>query len=407
MGKTKTSYAVPSTAADAEKTDPMQISQHVLSGLRLNDERFRTIYENAPFMIDSFDQNGKVLLWNRACEEQLGYKRAEIEAVADPLAFFYPKAADRDRVVQAIQNPDGKFNEYKVRHRDGRYLDQIWANFSLQDGNFIAVGYDVTAIREAQRKLQAANENLEQHVEARTRELDRERARLISSSKLAALGEMAGGIAHEINNPLAVISGLADQLLAFENGGEHSVLKREMLQDLKGSVERISKIIKGMRCLSRDASRDPKRREEVQDLLLETISICRMRFENQGVSLDWQMPEEPLFVNCRAVEIGQVLLNLLNNALDAVSGFTNKWVRVELTSNEKELFLRVTDSGTGISDSVREKMFRPFFTTKPVGKGTGIGLSISLAIVEAHTGSLHYEPYAGHTSFLVRLPLAR
>ena len=136
-------------------------------------------------MIDSFDAGGKLLLWNRACEEQLGYLRAEIEAVTDPLAFFYPVA------------------EY------------------------------------------------------------RERAKLISSSKLAALGEMAGGIAHEINNPLAVISGLADQLLTLEEEQGKSDLKLEMLRDLKASVARISKIIKGMRCLSRDASRDPKRREEI------------------------------------------------------------------------------------------------------------------------------------------------
>lgn len=375
----------------------------LLAELRAGEARFRTIFENAPFMINSFDRNGRVVLWNRACTTLLGYTLEEMKQAEDPLSLFYPEPEVRNEIMAEINTADGQFREHKVKRKDAQYVYQMWANFILPDQSLIAVGYDVTAIRDAQESLRIANQSLEEKVEERTRELDQERIKLISASKFAALGEMAGGIAHEINNPLAVIDGLAEQLQIM---GENCPpqLRKEMLESISSSVSRISKIISGLRKISRDASRDPTAHSLVVNLIHDVLGICRERFINSGVSLDTEIPEQAIFIECRAVEIGQVLLNLLNNAFDAVRDEAQRWVKVSLLAGNLDIEIRVTDSGKGIPEALQEKIFQPFFTTKPVGQGTGIGLSISRGIAEAHGGTLTYELAGGHTSFVLRLP---
>ena len=121
--------------------------------LHLYEERFKTIFENAPVMIDSFDRQGHCLLWNRECERTLGWTREEIVASSDPLALTYPDPKKRDEVVEAITKADGKFREYEVLAKDGSTRTQLWANFQLPEGALISVGYDVTDKRRAERTL--------------------------------------------------------------------------------------------------------------------------------------------------------------------------------------------------------------------------------------------------------------
>lgn len=379
-----------------------------LKELLAGEARFRTIYENAPFMINSFDQDGRVLLWNQACTDLLGYTRKEMESFSDPLKQFYPEEEVRNLVLDRITHPDGQFHEYKVKHRNGQFVHQMWANYSLPDQSLISVGYDITAMRDVQERLRVANQTLEQKVEERTLQLDQQRAKLISSSKFAALGEMAGGIAHEINNPLAVISGYAEQLERMEAEGLATPENRKStLEGIRNSVIRISKIISGLRAISRDAGRDPRVECSLREVLQDTLGFCNERFRNSGITLEVEGLEADLFVLGRSIELSQILLNLLNNAFDAVQELSQKWVKIKLSANDSSVQVRVTDSGPGVSGVVKEKMFQPFYTTKPIGRGTGIGLSISLGLAEAHSGQLRYELHHGHTSFLLELPRVR
>lgn len=118
------------------------------------------------------------------------------------------------------------------------------------------------------------------------------------------------------------------------------------------------------------------------------------------------MPEvrEGLEVECRPTQISQVILNLLNNAHDAIGSLEEKWVMVSVTEIENDIEIRVTDSGSGIPEHVRMKIMEPFFTTKPVGKGTGLGLSVSLGILKAHRGSLVVDTESKNTCFVLRFP---
>ena len=117
--------------------------------------------------------------------------------------------------------------------------------------------------------------------------------------------------------------------------------------------------------------------------------------------------DEEHLVECREAEIGQVIVNLINNACDAVKDENQRWVKVEVCSNSEKVFIQVTDSGPGIPDDLKEKILKPFFTTKPVGQGTGLGLSITKSILDAHQGQLCLDENSKNTKFVVELPKYR
>lgn len=256
------------------------------------------------------------------------------------------------------------------------------------------------------KKIKSINENLEQLVENKSKELEEQRAQTIQSGKLAALGEMAAGIAHEINNPLTIISCNATLI---RKEAEKEEVRKEILVKNSLSIEkvvtRISKIVTGLRNVSRDGSQDPVVKCELKDLVDDTLVFCKKRFENMRIDLDISLPEEPLFLHCRPVQISQVILNLLNNAFDAVEELDAKWVRLEAKEEAGFVELRITDSGRGISEEIAQKILHPFFTTKPVGKGTGLGLSVSRGIIQSHKGSIEVDSGAKNTSFLIKLPV--
>ncbi len=376
-----------------------------LSDSQKSEARFRAIYENAPFMINSFRQDGKLALWNRACEEQLGYSMAEVNEAPDSLGLFYPEPEVRQRVMETIFEKDGKFREYKVLRKDGKYVYQMWANFALPDGSAISVGYDITEMRENREKLSRMNQWLEEEVVARSRDADEQRSKLFFASKFVALGEMAGGVAHEINNPLAVISGYASQLseMLSKPSFDHEAVE-EMLASIRNSTNRITKIIAGLRNLARDGRRDPMVECRVLDVINDALSFCRARYSAAGVELELSLEERDAKIRGRPVELGQVLLNLLNNTFDAVDGSADAWVRLRLAGDDKNIFISVTDSGPGVPEHLKQKLFHPFFTTKPVGKGMGLGLSISKGILEAHGGTLELRDEGGHTCFIAKIP---
>jgi PAS domain S-box-containing protein len=182
------------------------------------------IFENAPVMIDSFDDRGRCQLWNRECERTLGWTRDEIEAAPDPLSLCYPDARDREAIIASVVRADGRFREFRVLARDGTTRYQLWADFRLPSGFPISLGYDVTERKRAEEEVRNLNEELERRVRTRTSQLEdayrqleeeigqrlnaEERARhhqgeLAHALRVQTMGEMASGLAHEINQPLS------------------------------------------------------------------------------------------------------------------------------------------------------------------------------------------------------------
>jgi len=258
-----------------------------------------------------------------------------------------------------------------------------------QSGHMICVALDVQ------------NEHaLEQQAEA-------QRAMMEYSSRMASLGEMAAGVAHEINNPLAIIHGKVSILL--RNASESTISSENLTTELlkiRQTSERIAQIIKGLRTFSRNGEKDPFSECNLSEIITDVKNLCAERMKVHNVDL--RIPVIPdIFISCRAVQIEQVLMNLLNNAFDAIKNLDDKWIELQIVNTRKgHVTIMVIDSGTGIPKDIATKIMQPFFTTKQVGQGTGLGLSISKGIIEEHGGTLHYFPGFGNTCFVIDLPEA-
>lgn len=245
--------------------------------------------------------------------------------------------------------------------------------------------------------------------------LNAQRQKLVAAAKMSSLGEMAGGIAHEINNPLAIILGKASQLkrrvqLTEQIGVARDESRHDELMDGLSTIEkttkRIGAIVKGLSSFSRNAENDSMEKILVPILILDTLELSKERFKFHSIDLRYDLSAcEKTYVNGRASELLQVLLNLLNNAYDAVEFLPEKWVNIHTEKTESHCRIVVTDSGPGIPLAIVEKIMTPFFSTKSPGKGTGLGLSISKGIVEDHQGRFYYDYDCKNTCFIIELPL--
>lgn len=251
-------------------------------------------------------------------------------------------------------------------------------------------------LAQMERELSESNKSLGKKVS------DAE-AKIVETAKMSALGEMAGGIAHEINTPLATL------LLISEYNEEkfaRSQVSVEALKNdftiIKGAVRKISSIIKGLQFFARDSAGDPFVAAELRQICADTLLLCSERFKKKGIDL--RIEECGAELRCRPGQIGQIFLNLLNNAQDAVENLAERWIRVVLSEDASSVTIEVSNSGPPIPEPVRDKVFQPFFTTKEVGTATGLGLSVCQGIAKSHGGSIHLDTSSPHPRFIVNLP---
>jgi signal transduction histidine kinase len=235
----------------------------------------------------------------------------------------------------------------------------------------------------------------------------RHRSDLAIASRLSAVGEMSAGIAHEINNPLAVISGRAT-LLKKKVGqleGIGVADKETLLQGIENigvMGERISKIVRGLKTFSRNESDMLIESVAVKDIVDDILGFSSERIKFLGIDLRLNFSAQDRVLANR-VALSQVVLNLMNNSIDAISSQKDSWIEISTRTNEGSLEILVTDSGTGIPKEIQDRLMEPFFTTKAVGKGTGLGLSVSRGLVQGMNGSLTLDKSSANTRFVVSL----
>jgi C4-dicarboxylate-specific signal transduction histidine kinase len=255
------------------------------------------------------------------------------------------------------------------------------------DTEAVIVGVDITKQKESEQIIRKQNEAL------------------TSSAKMSALGEVASGIGHEINNPVSVINVYAEQLIKLANSEK---MTPERMVDIgtkiNKSVQRIARIVKSLRMFARNSKDDPFEKIAVSEIISDTLELVHDRVMRKNVELFTAKIPDNVYVECHEVEVSQVLINLINNATDAIEKFEEKWIELEFEDLGDSVQLAVKDSGKRISEELYQKIMQPFYTTKSVGKGTGLGLSISTRIVNQHHGEITLDRSCENTRFVVTLP---
>jgi len=241
------------------------------------------------------------------------------------------------------------------------------------------------------------------------RELIISQGHVHNANKMTSLGEMAAGMAHEINSPIQAISLMAQRVQRQLKKGMSPEDINTSMENIAGSVKKVSEIIDSLSRVSRDSTDDEFEKIKIGFLIEDVLNITGERFKVNNVAFDviYHNATEDSVVECQRLQISQVLINLVNNSYDAIKESDEKWIRIDISISSEKMKISVTDSGKGIPAEIMDKIFEPMFTTKEVGKGTGLGLSISRDIIAKHSGVFYIEDSAINTSFVLEIPTSR
>ncbi len=384
----------PLFGAQGEVLAVCGISTDITEHLELQDQfevsrqRLEVVIKAMKLGIWDWDIKNDILVWDDFNYEIFGIKKEDFTGAYQAFEKqLVPE--DAKRLQASLQNAfdtqsDFK-DEFRVRRDDGeiRIVRAESKGFYDENGQVIkhiGVNWDVTDQRQQEM-------------------------RLLQTSKMSSLGEMAGGVAHEINNPLTIIIGKAQIISRLLAKPELDIaLLRKHLDAIESTAHRIAQIVRGLRNFARDGTQDPFDQATVSSLIEDMLALCQSRFSSHAIDLQIVDRAGEERIECRPTQLLQILLNLMSNAFDAVEGTPERWVRVETRDVGVFVEFIVSDSGRGIPREIQDKILQPFFTTKNVGRGTGLGLSIASAFAKAHHGTLELDVSRHHTTFVLRLP---
>lgn len=340
------------------------------------------------------DVDKNVMTWDENTCKIFGVNPAAPPVAQEELAdLIFPEDLKRlyeETAIAMAQNDPLVSSWFRIKvNGETRYIATRGEYSSSKEGAiYRGVSWDITKEKKAEELIRIQEANM------------------ISSARLSALGEMAGSIAHEINNPLSVILTRATQMQRniAKNNFTMDVIT-EGLAQIEKTCNRILKIMTGLRTMSRDGKSDPFVEVCLQNCIAEISSLVLQRFKSNNVELKISVPDQLIHVKGRSVQIEQVLMNLLNNSYDAIIDREKRSIYITLFERDNLCELRITDSGEGIPPHLEEKAFEPFYTTKEIGKGTGIGLSISRSIIEDHGGELTFIRETDTWYFRITLPV--
>ncbi|WP_416666617.1 trifunctional serine/threonine-protein kinase/ATP-binding protein/sensor histidine kinase [Egbenema bharatensis] len=425
---------------------------HTESRLRASQQRLQLMVQQTPLAVIEWDINQQITSWNPAAERIFGYTQEE--ALGRPIHFLVPEKLQPQiaRIsADLLLQQGGHFSINENITKDGRLIVCAWYNSPLvnEDGELVGVASltdDITDQKMAELKLQQQAEELA----AALQNLRQTQLQMVQNEKMAMLGNLVAGIAHEINNPIGFLNGSVNNAKDYvQDLFGHLALYQEhhpqaatpvldhaaaidleflredlpkVLDSMKGATDRIKSISNSLRTFSR-ADTEYKVRADIHEGIDSTILILKYRLKanefRPAIEVQKAYSNLPM-VDCFPGQLNQVFMNILANAIDVFdeaaqqSSFNDLKAKPQRITIQTQLAaqntveIRIRDNGTGMSSEVLSRIFDHLFTTKGVGKGTGLGLAIARQIiVEKHGGCIEVQSEVGQgTEFCISLPMS-
>ncbi len=349
-----------------------------------SEERVEVIANALPVVIAKIDAKGQILFANTA------FRKFASKIPEDPFSklddFF-----DDDLIALIDKNRNldrnGSFEYTRDTFGEVRNYEFTIIQTDGNDSDYILLGTDFTERRKTEQQLEDAQ------------------AQVVQSSKLASLGEMAAGLAHEIHNPIQSIRGFNELIERKTIDPDKVDLKkvRDYSQRIHENCQRVVDIVEHFRNFSR-VNHASKAAVSVNQVAERALTFFNQQLKISGIELEWTPPQFEVFVEANETQMEQILVNLISNARDAIVARHGRFggrLSIALCGDEDEVKLTVRDNGTGVDEKTKQKIFDPFFTTKPPGKGTGLGLSIIHGLIADHNGTMEFNTELGKGSEIV------
>lgn len=346
--------------------------------------RLQDVVQNMPVMLDAFDADGVIVVWNRECERVTGYSATEVIGNPDPLSLFYPDPdyrAELQREWQA-RGQDYLGWEWDLTCKDGTIRTIAWSSvahrYPIPGWHTWATGVDVTNQRLAEIQLRE------------------QEALLTHAARLSVMGEMVAGIAHEINQPLHAIANFAQACItALEEASLPPDFKPlQWTRRIAGEAARAGEIIRRLGNFARRSDLE-ETQLDLNSIVVESMELMHFEFHRHKVHAEFHGTNSQVLVAGNRIQLQQVLVNLLRNASEALHNVASADHRVTVTLKDQSgvAELVVADNGPGLPDDAGNRIFEAFFSTK--AGGLGMGLAVSRSIVEAHGGRLWAASHGG------------
>jgi PAS domain S-box-containing protein len=360
--------------------------------LKASEQDYERLFEHVGCGMFISSREGKFLDVNQTLLDMLGYESKEEIFEIDIAKDLYLRTEERQKFQELIER-NGRVIEYEVnfKRKDGKSIPILLTGHVRYDQNGNILGYEGINVDLSQRKQME-------------KELERTQIQLLQTEKMASLGKLAAGVAHQLNNPLGGITLFTKIMMEEYNLDDRA---RKDLSRILKDAQRCSDIVKELLEFSRQ-TRQQMEPHDINQAIFRTLFLLENQTLFHNIEVEKNLAHDLQQPSVDIQQLNHVFMNIILNAADAMEGKGKLKVKTYQPSNKDEVCIEISDTGPGIPEDVLPHIFEPFFTTKEKGKGTGLGLSLVYGIVEDHGGNIQARSQQGEgTTFLIELPLNR
>jgi len=351
--------------------------------LEVTEEQYRSIIEHSADAIITLDNDNRITSWNKGAEQIFGWSRDEI--TGEPVEKIIPNDLLVKQELACL--------EFGMHYRG--YVSNYETERLKKDGKRVLINLSESYIRDEKDEIVGRSQIMRDLTDLKVRE-----EQIQQSERLATVGHMAAGVAHEVGNPLTAISSLVQVCQRKTD----DPFVQDQLNKVRDHIQRITKIVRDLVDFSRPSSLETEMMQ-VNDIIKSAVGLLKHDARCRSVSFELELSHRLPKIEGVPDHIHQVVVNILLNAVDAMKGMKEQKITVQTRMNGKMTELSISDIGKGMSEEVQNRIFEPFFTTKDVGSGTGLGLSVSHGIITKMGGNIEVASEIDEgTTFTINLP---